>query len=171
LKARLAEAGDRTNILLTGSAPYGYGDTTPRPLFGDLKDLITDQIGLWFWGDDHYCALFARSPDMPFYGSCIGHGGFPGNRLRTKLDTCTTYPMWFEDAARFPDWTRLRPDMTNNGWVHATLQPGGGVDLVYVDWLACERAAISFARQGKALQHRDTVEVFERETAPRIHKR
>lgn len=170
LQARLAEADGRTNILLTGSAPYGYGSATPRALHDDLAPLITDQIGLWFWGDDHYCALFGRTAELPFYGSCIGHGGFPGNRLRDRVQTCNTTPMWIEDAARFPDWTGLRPDMTNNGWVHATLQPGGGVDLVYVDWLSCERAGVSFARDGKTLRHVDPIRIFDRESAPRIHR-
>lgn len=167
LRARLAEAGHRTNILLSGSAPFDYGDHDARKLLEDVRPLIADgSIGLWFWGDDHYCALFDRKDDeVPFFGSCIGHAGYPGPRQTESLASYKTFPLWFEDEPRFPRWTEMRQDMVNNGWCHARLQPGGGVDLVYVDWLSCKRAAISFTRHGARLE-RGKVETFDRETKP-----
>jgi len=103
LAARLAETEHRTNILCSGSAPFDYGDPDERPLLGDLRDLIGDSIDLWFWGDDHYCALFDRQPpDVPYFGSCIGHGGYPGTRQREALASYKTYPLWFEEQPRFP---------------------------------------------------------------------
>jgi len=168
LRARLDEANGRTNILLTGNAPFDHGDSEPRQLFHDLEPYL-GEIALWFWGDDHYCALYeSHAPEIPFYGSCIGHGGFPGARQERPLRTCTTKPLWLEDQARFPSWTGLRPHVTNNGWCQMTLRPGGGVDLLYVDWLWCKRASVSFDRHGKALQARDLVE-YDREDNPVLH--
>jgi hypothetical protein len=169
LEARLGEAGHRTNILLTGSAPFDYGDQDARPLLDDLRPFLADgSIGLWFWGDDHYAALFDRNDDVPFYGSCIGHGGFPGPRQTESLGSYKTHPLWFENEGRFPSWTDIRQDVVNNGWCHATLQPGGGVDLVYVDWLWCKRAQVSFTRNGSRLE-RGQVETFSRNKNPPRH--
>lgn len=170
LAARLAEAGDRTNILLSGSAPFDHGEIKGRPLLQDLSEFVaTGTIGLWFWGDDHYCALFDRRPEVPFYGSCIGHGGFPGTRQREWRATYKTSPLWVEDLARFPAATHLRDDMSNNGWCQATLRPDGGVDLLYVDWLWCKRAVVSFTRDGAGLRA-GGVTVIDRDTNPQIHR-
>ncbi len=171
LGAQLANAGGRTNILLTGSAPFDHGGTNSTILMQDLWEFVgTGAIGLWFWGDDHYCALFdRRPPEVPFYGSCIGHGGYPGDRQGEWRASYKTYPLWVEDLARFPAATKMRPDMSNNGWCQATLRPDGGVDLLYVDWLWCKRAAVSFARDGAGLQA-GTVTVTDRDSDPQIHK-
>jgi hypothetical protein len=171
LRDRLADAGARTNILLTGSAPFEHGSSHARPLLNDLSEFVrSGAIGLWFWGDDHYCALFdRRDPDVPFYGSCIGHGGYPGPRQTTWRATYRTSPLWVEDLPRFPVWSKLRDDMTNHGWCHATLKPDGGVDLLYVDWLWCKRMAISFAKNGVGLQAGEPT-FFDRDNAPQIHR-
>jgi hypothetical protein len=170
LKARLAEADGRTNILLTGSAPFDHGGTDPTQLLKDLWNFVgTGAIGLWFWGDDHYCALFNRHETaVPFYGSCIGHGGFPGDVQPDWKASYKTAPLWVEDHARFPKATGMRQDMTNNGWCQATLRPDGGVDLLYVDWLWCKRMAISFDRDGDGLKHRDPT-FIDRDTNPQLH--
>jgi len=170
LRARLDEADGRTNILLSGSAPFDYGAVDPRPLLGELWPFLSDgTIPLWFWGDDHYCALFERNEDVPFYGCCIGHGGYPGAIQPDSLGSFRTSPVWWESEPRFPRWIGLRPDVTNNGWCHATLQPGGGVDLTFVDWLWCKRASVSFTKTGAKLE-RGAVREFERENIPAIHR-
>ncbi len=177
LADRLAEAGGRTNILLTGSAPFDHGDASPRDLLGDLSEFLdSGAIGLWFWGDDHYAALYDRfvpepgDPRAPlrFYGSCIGHGGFPGARQRASKATCQTSPLWLEDTPRFPEWTHLRDDVTNNGWCQMTLRPDGGVDLLYIDWLWCKRARATFDREGAGLRLA-TITSIDRDDAPELH--
>jgi hypothetical protein len=170
LRARLAEAGDRTTILLTGDAPFDHGKREERELLVDLWPYLrTGAIALWFWGDDHYAALYdRRPPSVPFYGSCIGHAGFPGPRQKEPRPTYLTEPLWLEDQARFPAWTHLRQDTTNNGWCQMTLRPDGGVDLLYVDWLWCKRAAVSFHRRGPGLEA-GPVQTFDREDDPTLH--
>lgn len=137
------EAGEkagRTTILLSGSAPFVYGEDHATELYGDLKRW-TDRgrIAMWFWGDNHYCALFERDNSKgSFIGSCIGHGGYPGDLQRDKKKNFVI-PQWVETEPRFPKGYGLRDDVGNNGWVELTLLDGGGVELLYVDWLGCKR--------------------------------
>lgn len=152
LSARIAESNGRTNILLTGSGPFDYPSKDRAALLGHLWEFVRHgQIHLWFWGNDHYCALFDRHATLaPFIGSCIGHGGYPGSR--TKPDQpCWTAPLWVEDEPRFPAWTKLRQDAGNNGWCQATLLADGSVELLYVDWLSAKRCRVTLARRGDVL--------------------
>jgi len=132
-----------TTILLTGSAPYVYGGDEPTRLFDDFGEYF-HRFHMWFWGDDHYCALFPYHADnAPFVGSCIGHGGYPGDR-QTEGKRSYLVPDWVETEPRFPSSYELRDDLTNNGWVELTMLDDGGVELVYVDWLACQRAVAKY---------------------------
>jgi hypothetical protein len=152
LAARIADSNGRTNILLTGSAPYGYPSKDRNELLAHLWDFVRHgKIQLWLWGDDHYCAIFERHPTLaPFIGSCIGHGGYPGGTQEAGQG-CWTESLWVEDEPRFPAWTNLHQDAGNNGWCHAKLTADGGVDLLYVDWLAAKRCRVTLARNGDAL--------------------
>jgi hypothetical protein len=143
-EAQLAHglANDLTTILLTGNAPYCYGDHGKRKLFDDLLE-YQHRFHMWFWGDDHYCALFPHTAATPFVGSCIGHGGYPGDRQQTG-EPCFVEPVWLETAPRFPIDTDLRHDLGNNGWCELALLDSGGVELLYVDWLGCKRAAATY---------------------------
>ena len=143
----LETGGGRTNILLTGSAPFRHGVRAYTELHDDLA--IWHQQGkfaLWFWGDDHYCALFQRRVGRAnFVGSCIGHGGFPGERELPVADVMQPVDVeWLEDEPRFPRGYGLRDDLGNNGWVELALLPSGGVELLYVDWLGCKRYRIRY---------------------------
>jgi hypothetical protein len=171
LRDRIIASEGRTNVLLTGSAPFVHGEMEACQLLEDLRDFVrSGEIGLWFWGNDHYGALFDRhDPDVPFFGSCIGHGGYPGRRPREWLATYTTRPLWVEDQPRFPVWSKLREDVTNSGWCHATLRPDGGIDLLYVDWLWCKRMSISLTPAAVGLRA-NTPTFFERDTSPQIHR-
>jgi hypothetical protein len=142
--------GDRTNILLTGSAPYKYGDPNRTIILGHLWEFVaTQKIHLWFWGDDHYCALFKRhETQAPFMGSCIGHAGYPNDK-NAWGKKCPVTPLWVETASRFPAWTKLRQERGNNGWVQANLHADGGLDLTYVDWLGAARYFVMLARPNK----------------------
>lgn len=170
----LADSRGRTNILLTGSAPYNYPSKDRNHLLGDLWQFVRDgKIQFWAWGDDHYCALFTRHPTLaPFIGTCIGHGGFPGSRTAAD-QPCWTPPLWVETEPRFPAWTRLHQDAGNNGWCEATLTPDGGIDLLYVDWLAAKRHRVRLSRAGDVLQP-TSVESFggrgDRASVPVLHR-
>jgi hypothetical protein len=136
-----------TTILLTGSAPYNYGETGTTKLYDDMLQWSEQgHFGMWFWGDDHYCALFDRSDNAPFIGTCIGHGGYPGG-VRKNNEKCFVKPIWVEDEPRFPKGnaaSELRHDLVNNGWCELELFDDGGVDITYVDWLGAKRFWASF---------------------------
>jgi hypothetical protein len=153
LSDQLAAGGDRTTILVSGTGPYAYGADTAYSLLGDLWDFLRNgQIAMWLWGDDHYCALFDREPLVaPFYGTCIGHGGFPAKKQRSGKSAWSK-PLWVEDEPRFPAWTGMRQDMLNNGWCELTLRDDGGFALTYLDWLGARRCHAAFAARAGAIQ-------------------
>ncbi len=141
----LESGGERTTILLTGSAPFVYGDDQPSKLYEDLLQWHSrGAFALWFWGDNHYCGLFEQNnSNAAFVGSCIGHGGYPGSRQ--SLGKPSFAPLqWLETLGRFPNG--MREDMTNNGWCEMTLRDDGGVDLTYVDWLSAVRCIAQYDR-------------------------
>lgn len=35
----------------------------------------------WYWGHEHRCVFYNRHQDGPTYGRCVGHGGYPAQRL------------------------------------------------------------------------------------------
>jgi hypothetical protein len=142
------EQGDGlTTILLSGSAPFVYGERSTTVLYDDLKRWHAEgRFAMWFWGDDHYCALFERDASRAnFVGSCIGHAGFPGDRQAPDRDSFVP-TTWVETEPRFPKTYGLRDDVGNNGWVELALLPSGGVELLYVDWLGCRRHRVRYER-------------------------
>lgn len=131
-----------TNVLLTGDEPYT--DESPRwtPLLEDLREFVLDDdlVDLWFWGNTHYCALFAPNPavGLRFIGSCIGHGGYPYKR-RNKGTKGPATVLFFENTPRFPEGVDLPHDRGNNGYCILSLLPSGDIRLRYVDWMAQDR--------------------------------
>jgi hypothetical protein len=137
-----------TNILLSGDQPYEYDKKGLTALLDhDLRGLAVERelVDLWFWGNTHYCALFDRGPGLPFVGSCIGHGGYPYDRLEPNKHAPA--PVAFvETTARFPKWTGLRQDRGNNGYCVLKLHPNGDIGLRYVDWMAHDRCLVTLPR-------------------------
>jgi hypothetical protein len=150
LRERLREGTDsrRVNVLLSQNEPYGpssgplhFHPPSKRQLLDDLGEL-KQQVSLWFWGDEHFAALYLPVPGVaPFIGSCIGHGGYPFDRIRDskQVDTGIGAPIrWFEDEPRLPPNLDVHRGRGNNGFCMLTL----GVDHVeveYIDWRARSR--------------------------------
>lgn len=166
LSERLAQADGRTTILLSGCGPYGYGSDTSYTLLNDLWDYLRNgDIAMWIWGDDHYCALFDRNDLIaPFYGSCIGHAGYPAPREVTGKPSWSK-ALWVEDEPRFPAWTGMRGDMLNNGWCELKLRDDGGFELSYRDWLGARRCEATFSDQ-RGLIRMDAMSIFARQARP-----
>lgn len=136
---RYGRERNMTNILLTSDEPFSHGDSDTTDLLKkDLWD-VADMVDLWFWGNTHYCALFAPSAQAPFVGSCIGHAGYPYSRKPKPKQTLGNAPAFLETATRFPEWTGVRKDRGNNGFCELELHRNGDVKLTYVDWLGCTR--------------------------------
>lgn len=149
LAERLREGTEQklTTILLTGSAPFVYGETGTTKLYDHFLEWSEQgHFALWFWADDHYCALFERTDRANFVGSCIGHGGYPGD-LRSDKEKSFVKPTWVETEPRFPrgaEFSKLRHDLVNNGWCELELFDDGGIDITYVDWLGAKRFWASY---------------------------
>ncbi len=138
ISQRLAEGRTLglTTIFLSANEPYQYGQEGITPLYrDDLKSMIDRNISLWFWGNNHYCALFDRDDDLPFIGTCIGHGGFPYNTQRDGRHNPAPR-LFLETEARFPAITQTRQDVGNNGWCKMRLHADGSVELTYLDWMS-----------------------------------
>jgi len=151
LMSRLAEGRreKKINILLSQNEPYSKG-MIQKLLSADLREAVLEQklVDLWFWGDEHYCALYGPGAAAPFIGCCIGHGGYPYPRrtrqeLEPPLGVATL--LWGETAARFPKHiARSRQDVGNNGFCWMELKPLE-VALTFYDWRRQIRYAIRIA--------------------------
>ncbi len=149
LRERLEEGRDNglANVLLTGHHPYEYGKIGTEKLFADVKPLLDDDlVDLWFWGNTHYCALFDRSRELPFYGSCIGHGGYPYKRETPGKDTPAKV-IFLETGSRYEP-TAIRSDRGMNGYCVLEAESDGRIRLEYVDWLGRQRHTEIFGRKG-----------------------
>jgi len=147
----------RSIILMSSDEPYSYDSSSPTDLYSDItKNLPPEAIDLWFWGNTHYCALFAPSSQLKnqFYGSCIGHGGYPYGRFTHKASSSDLAPiLWAEYEPRFPAWTGVRQDMGNNGFMTLKLDDNTrGATLDYYDWTNALRATVTMHRDNKQLE-------------------
>lgn len=164
LTARLLEGRQLglINILLTGDEPYEFDSTKITDLY--TQDLYTDVhdrklVDLWLWGNTHYCALFDRSNDFPFIGSCIGHGGYPYDRVSREEVRCAAPVKFLETSARFPAHTNLRQDRGNNGYcvLRFPRMTSGEltapeIELEYIDWLGHQRCVTVMSREAGVLK-------------------
>ncbi|MGA9524673.1 MAG: metallophosphoesterase [Myxococcaceae bacterium] len=138
LETRLREgrAAGRINILLSQNEPWVERTTK---LFEDLAFVLQPElVDLWFWGDQHFCALYPPSNETPFVGSCIGHGGYPYSvKSRRWFGRHKVVPEWCETAPRF----HLRKDRGNNGFCLLEAAPDQ-LRLRYVDWRRNARCTV-----------------------------
>jgi hypothetical protein len=136
----------RTNILLSPNEPYELGKEHFGDMYRDLKTFIRDGlIDFWFWGNTHYAALYDRSQETPFMGSCVGHGGHPVYREEIEKDSQAHEDLlkkqkpvapiiWVDLSTRFPQHTGLRPELGNNGFCIMEIEDDS-IHLTYCDWL------------------------------------
>ncbi len=76
-------AGDRKIVLFSHHQPFSLLDPNQGPkLVAALgKYLAGGKIFAWYWGHEHRCVLYDPHPAWGFHGRCVGHGGFPQNRV------------------------------------------------------------------------------------------
>lgn len=155
LAQRLQEgrAAGKVNILLSQNEPY---EMRAQELLADLDFVLRGPgpgsaverslVDLWFWGDQHYCALYPPTEQTPFIGSCIGHGGYPyGLKTRDWFERHFVKPAWGETAFRFEQ----RPDRGNNGFCLLEAEPDR-LRLRYIDWRRNERCTVDLpVRDGR----------------------
>ena len=168
LAARLAEGRDRglVTVLLSQNEPYGPGRDDDvragdvRELWDDMKEIVrAGDVAAWFWGDDHYSALYDSTSEFPFAGSCIGHGGYPYEVKHHDATPNDVVPLkWCETGARFPADTGQRQDRGLNGFCVLELS-GREVKIRYVDWLLRTRGTAG-VRKDEGRFHVHQVEDF-----------
>lgn len=150
LRARFAagRAAGRANVLLTGHHPYVYTNTKVEELNADVVPLTNGAIDFWFWGNTHYCALFDRTAVTPYYGSCIGHAGYPYKKQPAKhVAPASAAPVLFAESGSRYEGSDVRPDRGMNGFCSFEIEPDGGVELHYRDWRGHERSIAKFSKQ------------------------
>ena len=134
LGARLSEGADKVNILVTSNQPYGLGTRKTTALYDDIEKTIDDRVQAWFWGNEHCCVLFEPG-NFDFVGACIGHGGYPYQRLRkVQLKKSGAPIAWHDADARHAGIANVPQAAGNNGFCVLTLRPTGIVSLQYIDW-------------------------------------
>lgn len=76
-------AGERKIVLFSHHQPFSLLDSNQGPkLVAWLgKYLEAKRITAWYWGHEHRCVLYDAHPVWGLHGRCVGHGGFPQNRV------------------------------------------------------------------------------------------
>jgi hypothetical protein len=148
LEGRFAagRAAGRTNVLLTGHEPYAYEKAETTDLHEDVRSLAHGALDLWFWGNTHYCALFDRSAATPYYGSCIGHAGYPYEREKRGAPANAAPVLFLESGSRY-EGSDVRTDRGMNGFCALEIEPSGDIALRYLDWRGHERCRARFERE------------------------
>lgn len=163
LRQRLAEGKSaqptRTNILLSQNEPFGLGDEESAPLFQQIMPSATRDgrcmIDFWFWGDEHYCALFERTSRVPFVGGCIGNAGHPVSwkklherAERDRAGGSFARAAWIDESPRFKNFRQ--DELGNTGYCLMALGPDG-ITLTYKDWQGHmqHRRSLPFGTRGR----------------------
>jgi len=76
-------AGDRKLVLFSHHQPFSLLDPNQGPNLVRWLDkyLERQRIFAWYWGHEHRCVLYDPHAAWGFRGRCVGHGGFPENRI------------------------------------------------------------------------------------------
>lgn len=104
----LAQAGSRRVLFFSHHQLYSPFDGQGSKLwqhepFGAL--LRSKRVSAWYWGHEHRCTIFdAPDPQFGLLARCIGHGGMPQSRKKTKALPRAEGPRF--DRA---DWRTVAP--------------------------------------------------------------
>ncbi len=76
-------AGSRKLVLFSHHQPFSLLDPNQGPKLAAWlqKYLDARRIFAWYWGHEHRCVLYDQHPGWGLFGRCVGHGGFPENRV------------------------------------------------------------------------------------------
>jgi hypothetical protein len=104
----LVQAGSRRIVFFSHHQLYSPFDAQgeklwQHPRFGAI--LRSKRISAWYWGHEHRCTIFdAPDPQFGLLARCVGHGGMPQSRTKTK-----TLPR--AEGSRFDraDWRTVSP--------------------------------------------------------------
>ena len=103
----LQNAGNRKVVLFSHHQLYSQFESQGTSLLaqGGFKSILeSGRIFAWYWGHEHRCVLFDQpDPQFKLWGRCIGHGGMPQSRSKTKGLPKATEPIY--QAA---DWRRAQ---------------------------------------------------------------
>jgi hypothetical protein len=105
LERVLAQAGSRKVVLLSHHQLYSHFESQGRklwsqPRFGAI--LRSKRIFAWYWGHEHRCTIFeGRDQNFGLYARCVGHGGMPQSRAKTR-----DLPRAAEQAYERAEWRR-----------------------------------------------------------------
>lgn len=76
-----AKAGQKV-VLLSHHQPWTTNGSSLTSLTDPILDLLEEKrVTAWYWGHEHLCSLWEQHRDWGLYGGCIGHSGFPYERL------------------------------------------------------------------------------------------
>ncbi|MBI3435694.1 MAG: metallophosphoesterase [Proteobacteria bacterium] len=125
LKQILAKAGERKVVLFSHHQLYSHFDSQgsklwKHPEFGAL--MRSKRIFAWYWGHEHRCTIF-EGPDRNFgiLARCIGHGGMPESRAKTR-----NLPRAGEPIYAAAEWRRSTArTMEGNALADAVVLEGG----------------------------------------------
>jgi hypothetical protein len=91
--ARVAQLASALNELQASQRNNSRVMNTPRNAMGaqlqthlarqakQENKLEAKRIFAWYWGHEHRCVLYDPHPGWGLHGRCVGHGGFPENRV------------------------------------------------------------------------------------------
>jgi hypothetical protein len=115
LQGILNQAGDRKIVLFSHHQLFSCFESQGDKLWGNPgfgAILNSKRIFAWYWGHEHRCAIYQDpDPRSGLLGRCIGHGGMPQGRKKTRN---------LPEAGGFG----------NADWRQAAAKIAGGVQLV-----------------------------------------
>jgi hypothetical protein len=96
----VARAGERKIVLLSHHQPFSIDGKPTLRLISQLAPFLDrQQIFAWYWGHEHWCAIFDRHKRWNMYGRCVGHGGMPEFRSKS-LGQIPTSPTFVRQPGR-----------------------------------------------------------------------
>jgi hypothetical protein len=88
LNGILAKAGERKVVLFSHHQLFSHYEDQGVKLWADpgfREILLSGRIFAWYWGHEHRCCIYEeRDPRSGIWARCLGHGGMPQSRRKTR---------------------------------------------------------------------------------------